>query len=249
VTDGSPDIATAVKAMARSEVARVRVSVTARVVAWDASTPFRADVEPLIPDRRRVGTTTEAKPVGVIRQVPVRWPGLGTARIVGRLAVGDLVELVVRDRSHDEVNDGDTEPLTPRDLRRFDYSDAYVAFAATAPDDAAPSRFVAPNDADVVAWAPTGGKVYLGGYKAAAEALALAQLVKHELDKIQDEFNGHVHGIPPLTSPSGPVTAVGSGANFAAVSGPVDNVAPWVVPRSYTASPVASNRVFSDEEG
>jgi len=126
---------------------------------------------------------------------------------------------------------------------------AYVAFAATAPDDDAPSRFVPPNDADLVAYAETGGKVYLGGYKAAAEALALAQLVKDELDKIQDEFNGHVHGIPPLTSPSGAVTAVGSGANFAAVSGPVDNVSPWVVPRSYTASPVASNRVFSDEEG
>ena len=229
MTDGSPDIATAVKAMARSEVARVRVSVTARVVAWDASKPFRADVEPLIPDRRRVGTTTEAKPVGVIRQVPVRWPGLGTARIVGRLAVGDLVELVVRDRSHDEVNDGDTEPLTPRDLRRFDYSDAYVAFAATAPDDAAPSRFVAPNASDVVAWAPTGGHVYLGGYKAAAEALALAQATRDELASVASSFAGAV-------APSG-------GGNLA-----------WPNPLNpqYTApatSAIASNRVFSDEEG
>lgn len=70
-----------------------------------------------------------------IAEVPVLWPSFGGFSLVGELERGDDVLIVVADRSHDEWASGRGPGIEPRDLRRFDFSDALAIPIGDPPGD------------------------------------------------------------------------------------------------------------------
>ena len=107
------------------------------------------------------------------------------------------------ERSIDEYEATGNANVKPRDLRRFDLSDAtfrprFLRGEADTADGAAVLSF---------------DEIHLGSSNP-SDALALAALVKQELDKIWDAINGHTHG--------GVETGVGS--TLPAISGSADDV-------------------------
>lgn len=219
--------------MVRTETDIVRVALTARVDAYDR-TAGTVDVTPCTQVQERTREGVVWRTLGQLRGVRVAWPSGGGAVLTFPIAVGDLVTLIIRDTSHAEVDKGtDVYPATPASRTRWSPSDAVALPGYTT--DRAPLPSSASSSADPVLYLPNGVEFRIG-VAAANEALALARLVKQELDAISTAWSGHTHTIAsiPVTnavpSSPGPVSASGS-------TGPA---------ATYTASSVASTRVFSD---
>jgi len=213
--------------MVRTETDIVRVALTARVDAYDR-TAGTVDVTPCTQVQERTREGVVWRTLGQLRGVRVAWPSGGGAVLTFPIAVGDLVTLIIRDTSHAEVDKGtDVYPATPASRTRWSPSDAVALPGYTT--DRAPLPSSASSSADPVLYLPNGVEFRIG-VAAANEALALARLVKQELDAISTAFSGHTHLAGTLAAPPGGGAVTGETA-----AGP-----------TYTASDVASTRVFSD---
>ena len=223
----TPSLADVLTRAVRAETRDVWVALTARVDAYDR-TAGTVDVTPCV--RVQVGTPdgVEWRDLGQLRGVRIAWPSGGGVVLTMPIAAGDLVTLLFRDTSHGEVDAGaDAYPLTPASYARWSPADAVALPGYTT--DRAPHPAAASSSADPVLYMPSGVELRIG-QAAATEALALARRVKEELDAISAAFSEHTHAAGSLTAPSSGGTVTGATAKSAA----------------YTASSVASSRVFAD---
>jgi len=241
VTDRAPSLAGIVERGATTVRDRVTVCRAGYVVAYDA-TNNRADVQ-LVHDtaRTRPDGVVEVVAAPILRGRPVAMLAAGHLTLTAGLREGDRVWVLVSDVSLDEYVAGRRdETYRPQDPRRFDLSDGIVW-----PMSDPPGRM----DGQPVMQLRASEALHIGD-AAASLLLARADLVLAELQALQSAFNGHVHGIPPLTSPSGTVTVVPIGPNLTNVSGPTSPAAPFPA-RSYTApataAAIASSRVKVDD--
>lgn len=102
----------------------LRVAFPAQVTAYDASTQL-ASVKPLVAEwfAAEGETDVEQVPLPVVPNVPVVQPGAGGFRVTFPVQVGDVVEVIVSDRSLDAwLDQGGSQ--APSDLRRHHLTDA-----------------------------------------------------------------------------------------------------------------------------
>ena len=197
MTTRTPTLADALTRAAELASGGVLVSRVARVDSYDrtdqtiTATPIVADLVDLEDGGR------EALELPTISGIPVVWPAGGGVSITWDLTPGDLVLLLGRDRSHDEVDAGRTSPpVVPSSSRRFSWSDVVALPGYRSPADPLPSSAVAAST--VVVRLPLGASVKVGS-GSAAEAVGLADLVDARITAIVNAFNSHTH-----TSPAGP---------------------------------------------
>lgn len=211
-----PSLAELLRATMDCHDLEVHTSLPCRVEKFDPATQT-ADLKPLIRRRAQNPDGTEInESIPVIPRVPVAWPRAGKFIITWPIKKGDLVEIVISESSRDTFQAGDGVEADPDDFRRFDLSDAWAYPAAGYPDNIAienfdPDDLVIGVDGGVVIHVKESGEIHLGS-KDAADALALASLVKTELDAVkadQDALKillaGHVH---PGVTAGGASTAV-----------------------------------------
>lgn len=194
MTTRTPTLADALTRAAELASGGVLVSRVARVDSYDrtdqtiTATPIVADLVDLEDGGR------EALELPTISGIPVVWPAGGGVSITWDLTPGDLVLLLGRDRSHDEVDAGRTSPpVVPSSSRRFSWSDVVALPGYRAPADPLPSSAVAASH--VVVSLPLGASIRIGS-GSAAEAVGLADLIDDRISKIVSDFNTHTHPAP-----------------------------------------------------
>lgn len=226
-----PTLADVIVRAVAGGLGRVRVAMDGRVVSYNRDTQS-AVVTPLVEE-----TVVDASGVrsGValpdLEGVQIRWPSGGGVSLTWDLTEGDLVLLVFRDRSHDEIDAGDagTSASLPSSGRRFNVYDVVGLPMGNPLASALPAASVA-ADAVVLRVASASGEIRLGD-STASKALALAEKVKGELDAIDSAFSSHTHAFG----------YTGSGNGSSAQTGTTD------AGPTYTPADVDSERVFADK--
>lgn len=180
----------AVTAVVDAMMRGLRVAVVAKVESYDAAQQT-ASVTPQVRELVLVDGAPTYLPAQRVDGCPVVWPGGSTGGLTSGLTAGDLVIALVRDRSHDEVDNGNALPSEPQSSARCSLADIVVLPAYRVPGTM-PSRGYRSDGAPVV-WADGSLPVRIGT-STAAVALALATLTQARLDAIQTAFNSHVHG-------------------------------------------------------
>ena len=209
----TPDLGEILAETVSFALGRVSTALPATIVSYDPATQ-KATCKPTVSGRYHDPETDTLIPIPLptIAGVPVVFPRANGGGLTWPLAPGDVVLLVICDRSLDEWKSTGAPENTPQDVRRFDLTDA-VALPCIRPD-------TAPIPAS--GWAP-GATVLEGldvrlGSSAAVDFVALASKVLAELAKIKAKFDIHTHvsaapgsptAIPvPLLDPPGSVAAV-----------------------------------------
>lgn len=166
----------------REALAGVRVAIPARVESYDASKQL-VDAQPLIKDAylTESGELKQELP-GVVRNVPVIFPGASGFRVTFPVHRGDTVLLLFCDRSIDKWKSYGGE-VAPSALHTHHLTDA-VAIPGLHPSNA-PSQGA---DPDVITIGSDGGS---------DDFAATAQRVLTELNKLKTAFDGHTHAFTP----------------------------------------------------
>jgi hypothetical protein len=193
-----PSLEDVIRVAITAALGQVHTSLPGVVVAYDRTTQ-KAQVKPVVRARYRdpnSGAIVHYE-LPIIPSVPVIFPSGTGWSIAGDLTPGDPVALVVSERSTDEWRATGNHDNAPRDLRRFDWSDA-VAIPGWRP-------FVDPLPPTALA---AGGLVVRCddlrlGDATATEAVALASLVAARLAALEAAFNAHVHPVPGVTTGGG----------------------------------------------
>lgn len=207
-----PELLESLGAIVESFLSEVHTALPARIEQY--AHPL-ADVKPVVPrvflDKAGQEQLVEYP---VVTDVPVFCLRGGGAFLHFPIAAGDLVLLVVAERSLDNWLETDGRQVVDhRDARRHNISDA-VAFAGlwTTRDKAVVS------DTDVVLGLKAGQKL-LVGVADAAKALALAEQVDARLAAIEGWLPSHTHvsgGVGLPTATPLPVFAPGGGGDTTA---------------------------------
>ena len=212
MTTRTPTLADALTRAAELASGGVLVSRVARVDSYDrtdqtiTATPIVADLVDLEDGGR------EALELPTISGIPVVWPAGGGVSITWDLTPGDLVLLLGRDRSHDEVDAGRVAPpVVPSSSRRFSWSDVVALPGYRSPADPLPGSAVAATA--VVVTLPLGASVRVGS-SSASEALGLASAIDQAIDNIVSVFDTHTHPAPGGAT-SAPSTPIGPQATTA----------------------------------
>lgn len=230
----SPDLAELLRLAMRQAQAELHVSFPGRVESYDASEQ-KADIQPLL---QRVivdadGNELDPETLPILHDVPVAFPRGGGFFLSWPLAAGDLVHVLIVERSIDQFLGGDGEITRPLDFRMHNLSDA-VAYPGLYPrslalEDAHPENSVWGKDGGSHIHIKPGGEIHLGS-EDAAEFVALAQKTLDEISAVRDalndhitNYNTHIHNttatvgptavpgvISPTTSTSTPPSPVGS---------------------------------------
>lgn len=125
----------AVRAMIRSELARLHVGLVATVVVYDATTQT-VDCQPVVRGRDDDGSMLGLPvPYPPLLGVPVRFPSGAGFSFTWPLIAGDFVWIDFGERSLDEWEEFGLADVTPQSLRRFDIADA-VAYPGIRPPGA-----------------------------------------------------------------------------------------------------------------
>lgn len=189
----TPSLAAVLRGALDARLADVRVSLPGIVRSYDAGTQ-RADVQPAIRD----GYLDEAgdrqtEDLPIVAEVPVVFPGAGSASITWPLAAGDEVLLVFSSSSLDRwLSRGGV--VDPEDDRRHDLTDAVAipGLRHGALPGAAIGAGVVVRSADIQL-----------GSSAAADPV----IRKSDLDAVIAQLNSHVHsGVSTGGGLSGPRT-------------------------------------------
>jgi len=170
-------------AATRSILSNYHSPIPAKVISFDSTTQ-RADVQPVfyVVDRE----TGNAVPMPIFRSLPVAYPKWSTGSIYWPLTVGSYVMVVPCDVDISTwMSNGNTNEA-PATHRSCDWSDS-VIFPGMLPDNAPLATAAVSTDGTVLE-----GKVYLGSSQA-TDYVALASLVKAELNKIRTAYNTHKH--------------------------------------------------------
>lgn len=182
---------------------RVHVALPARVVSYDQAKQT-ANVQPILRGRFRAedGTVTSYQLPQIVN-VPVAFPQGGGFSITWPLAQGDVVQLVINERSLDEWKGANGADVAPADPRRFDLTDAVAVAGVRSPSGA---LLEVATGKMVIA----GSEILLGD-KTATDWVALSSLVETELNTQRTAVVGHGHPSPfgpigvPLTAATWPV--------------------------------------------
>lgn len=200
------------KEAARSATAVVNVCLPGVVTAYDKTTQSASvHIVPCFRRKDPLTKTVEPYQPPDIHGVPVAFPGAGDFSVTWPLAVGDTGMIFFSDRSMDEWKSVGGTDSEPQDLRRHNLTDAIFVPGLRSFAEAVPADGV--DDDAMVLGAP---EIKLGS-SAASDFVALASLVRTELDAIWTAFDGHSHTYIPGTlavqlttgnpsgGPSGPV--------------------------------------------
>lgn len=188
----------------RGRLAAVRTALPAQVIAYDAATQL-VQVQPLIRAAYLDADTNELRTQlpPAIPSVPVLWPSAAAGSITFPLAAGDQGFILCAERSIDEWKATGDDDNTPRDLRRFDLSDAVFLPGGRAIPNALDSSAV-----DATALVIAAAILKLGD-SSASDFVALQTLVEGELSKIKTAYDAHTHGGvttgPGVTGPPVPL--------------------------------------------
>lgn len=208
-----PSLPEALRAVCRTLQAGVRVAVAAEVLAYDR-TDQTVRVRPLVADPYIDGDPAwqEAPPID---GVPVLWLRAGSVTLTAGVEAGDVGLLLIRDRSHDEVDDGQTgEQVTPSSARRWDYADAVYLPAQVVPADPIGSGGHRADGAPVLAMGA--GQALRVGAATASTAVARADRTEARLDALEAWSGVHTHnGVTVGAGTSGTATGVSPGAAVA----------------------------------
>lgn len=187
-----------------SNLGSLHVGAVGTIQSYDHDKQL-ANVQPVVRTRFVDADTGESEYIQppVIPNVPVAFPSGSGGSITWPLSEGDTVYLAHPDRSHDEWQATAKDDVTPEDPRRFDLSDAIAIPGVRAPADPL-------DEVDAGALVIASNEIHLGtAGLGATDYIALANLVKSELDSLQstldtliNAFNGHTHATP--AGPSGP---------------------------------------------
>jgi hypothetical protein len=180
----------------------VHVSMPGVVQAYHRATQT-ADVQPIVRARQldEEGNVTPLR-LPVLPGVPVSFPQGGGCSITWDLAAGDVVLLLIAERSLDEWKATAAMDVTPADPRRFDLSDAVALAGVRSPS--APLT-------EVGAYLGISGPAIRLGHSLASATHAVPLG-----DAVKALFNAHTHQTP--VGPSGPPLE-------GAVAAPFDNAA------------------------
>lgn len=156
----------------------VRVAVTGTLSDHDA----QASTVTAAPD------VSDGVPPPAIPGVPVLMPGGSLRGLTFGLADGDRGVLVVRHRSHDEVDSGTAAlPVTPSATRQMSLADAVCLPGYVPPADGRPAAHYRSDGAPVL-YMDTGEALH-AGVSTAALALARADLVEAQLSALKSAIS------------------------------------------------------------
>jgi hypothetical protein len=209
MSDRSPLLSQVMLRAVEAGLARTHVALPAKITKFDSATQL-ASVQPYLKETHENEDGEEVSAaLKVINGVPVQFPGGGDFVITFPVAVGDPCWLVFSDRSLDvwKEKGGIVDPVH---LHNHHISDA-VAMLGVRSKAGALAEF----DTGAVRLGKVGGtgiriktgEVHLGvGHNEdAANFVALANLVKSEIDALRSYVSSHVH-----------VTSCGAGPGTAA---------------------------------
>jgi len=110
--------------VARAQLGPVRIAMPGKISAYDHTTQ-RAKIKLIVQwaYRKKDGSIEQYDPP-ILDGVPVQFMSAAGRAVTHPLSVGDEVQVLVNDRSIDEYLSTAADSTTPRDLRRFDISDA-----------------------------------------------------------------------------------------------------------------------------
>jgi hypothetical protein len=211
----TPNIYEVVKAGLDSALTELHTAMPGIVRKYDAATQL-ADVQPSIQRRFRKPDGTEGtRDFPVIVNVPVAFPRAGGFFLSFPVAVGDFVLLVFSERSIDQwlEKGGIQDPIV---TTLHDLSDA-IAIPGVYPKGGklasahAQHMVLGPDSASAPRAYFKTNEIALGG-ESPSEFVALATLVKTELDKIHTWALVHMHptaapGVPSPPTPTVPALA------------------------------------------
>ena len=203
VNEQQPSLDEVVIELARSEIARLHTSLPAVIVFYDHATQ-RATVQPAVRSRYLLPDgTSETARMPQVADVPVLFPAGGSCSIAWPLAQGDRVTLLIAERSLVEWKESGADDCSAANPRRFDLGDAMVL-----PHPPGGATLAEVEAGVLVVSAPL---VKLGD-KSATDFVALAALVKSQLDLIQSSFDLHVHPTPvgPTLATATPILPLAS---------------------------------------
>lgn len=183
----------------------ISTAIPAFVESYDPKTQL-ADVTIPFVDFLQTDEGIEREEYDTLPDVPVMYPRFGGMAIHAPLERGDLVFLVVCQRSLDEwyISDGKTT-VSPSDLRSLDMSDAVAFPVGHTEKNNLPESFFDSNNMTIgnettnVTIKPDGEvvinttKLKIGDDTANA-ALALATETKANFDAFKTSFDTHTHG-------------------------------------------------------
>lgn len=200
----SPTLAELLQAAMTFRQERLHTSLPGRIETYDPATQT-ADVQPLI-QRTLVasdGTELDPESLPILHDVPVAFPRGGGFYLTWPLQAGDLVHLIFVERSTDQYRASGGEETRPLDFRMHSLADAvaYPGFypSGLALSDAHPENAVLGAESGAQIHVRPDGEVHLASNDA-ADYVALAGLVKDELEALQTKlnalttlYNSHIH--------------------------------------------------------
>lgn len=213
-----PDATTIARETARLAAAQVHVSYPATVVSYDSASQ-KATVR-IVPCFRRKDPAQDNAVVTYrppdLPGIPVAFPGAGAFSMTWPLAAGDSGLLIVTSRSMDEwkANGGPTSE--PEDQRRHDLTDSVFLPGLRSFTTAERIPAAGVDDDALVLRAP----MTLVGDSTASAFVALANLVKTELESIRADVAAHTHPIV-VTSVDGDTATSSPPVGFNTTAGSV----------------------------
>lgn len=178
--------------------------IIGKVNSYDASTA-RASITPLVP----LLVEGELVPSPTLPSVPVAFPRSATHAYTFPLGTGSYMELIPLGHDHSRWLVSATEGQAPSDDRRFSLADLVALPLVPSPLSAPPD----PLSYDS-AWAVLFGQHKVGD-NTANDFVALASLVKAQLDSIQLAYDTHSHPTAPTGPTSPPSNIIGTIGNVA----------------------------------
>lgn len=191
----SPTLAQLLRDTITHRLSGVHTAMPGRIERYD-SAKQRVDVQPVLSDKLVTANDVETSQFPLITDVPLAFFRIGGFFLCAPVKVGDKVWLQFGERSLDRLltlgYDSDVDPITGSKttndplLRRFSLDDAVAipADVVTTIQDFSDSALVMGKDGGGPQVAVDDNFAYLGA-QSGANFVALANLVKAELDKIQ----------------------------------------------------------------
>ncbi len=177
----SPNLSDVLSSVIRYSLSSIHTAFPAKVLSYSVSDQ-KANVQPLI---KKVYKDEKVESYPVIPSVPIMFPRTATALISLPIKKGDLVLVIIMERSIDQWLESSGEESRPTSNRRFDLSDA-IAIPGLYPfgssSDADPDAILIKNGLTTIK-IDADGKLEMGS--ASAQLLDIIDQTLSELQALQ----------------------------------------------------------------
>lgn len=239
-----PTTPLAMRRTAEAAASAVRVAVSCEVVSYD-HTDQTVSVRPMVADPGYRDGAVHWRDTPPLDGVPVAWLRAGSITLTAGVSAGDVGLLLIRDRSHDEIDAGQgARPVTtPASARRWDYADAVYLPAQVVPADPIGSAGVAASGDPVLGMGS--GRALRVGASNANKAVAIAEDCAARIERIEAYLNTATYLTPTggTTIAPAPPPFVGTTSTAPLCTA---SVVVGSVPATGTAA-VASSRLYTDD--